>query len=63
MSKATLKLTERQQWMIDQLRKIGGPIVTNYDGAVLRALEKKGLVVRHQNQGSGDAYLTWTLAK
>jgi hypothetical protein len=53
------KLTDRQQQVLDDLRKYG-PTGSGSDGSVLRALAKKGLVSQHFNQAPGYTYYTWT---
>ena len=60
---AEQKLTERQQRVLNDMRLIGEPVLSCYDGSVLRALEKKGLVTRHHNSAPGYIYYTWTLVK
>ena len=59
---AEIKLTERQQQVLDDLRRINEPVGSGYDGSVLRALAKKGLVIQHHNSAPGYIYYTWTLA-
>lgn len=63
MSEKVHKLTERQQQVLNDMRLIGEPVVSGYDGSVLRALAKKGLVIKHYNQAPGYVYYTWTVAK
>jgi hypothetical protein len=62
MSEETIKLTERQQEVLDYVRRCG-PVGSGYDGSVLRVLAKKGLVNQHHNQAPGYVYYTWTVAK
>ena len=56
-----IHLTLRQFETLEYVHRCG-VADTGYDGSVLAALEKKGLVTRHtQNNGHGGVYYTWTI--
>jgi hypothetical protein len=56
-----MKLTYRQQQVLDYVKRVKVCSSGN-DGSVLRALEKKGFVLRHHNNAPGYTWYTWTLA-
>lgn len=56
------KLTDRQKDVLEYVRS-SGPVGSGCDGSVLRALEAKGLVIRHHNSAPGYVYYTWTVAR
>jgi len=53
-------MTQRQKEVLDYVRrcKVTG---TGYDGSVLWALQRKGLVRVSHNSAPGYVYYTWTL--
>ena len=60
LTPAQLNLTDRQIEVLSDL-KLRRVIGSDRDGSILRALEKKSLVLRHHNQFPGYVAYTWTL--
>ena len=53
-------LTEKQAKVLEYV-KACGPVRSGSDGFALRALESKGLVLRHQFSEGQNKYCTWTV--
>jgi single-stranded DNA-specific DHH superfamily exonuclease len=54
-----MKLTQRQIEVLSHV-KMFGPVGSGYDKSVLLALERKGLVVKHQFSEGQNIYYTWS---